>query len=72
MDFSLLQNREIIDILIGDSPVYLDYKFPYMSGPNLCELSTKYGLVKSYSWGGGGNSRWVYMVELLQFLNISD
>ena len=71
MDFSLLINRKIIDVLIGDTKVYGDFSLPYMSGPSLCELSTTFGLAKTYSWGRGAAnlSRWEYMQNLLKYLN---
>ena len=68
-DYSLLNNRNIIDILIGDSHVYEDYGLPYLSGPQLCELSTTFGLPKTYTWKGGNQSRWEYMKDLLEYLN---
>lgn len=69
MDFSLLNNHTVIDILIGDVKVYDTYSLPYMSGPNLCELSTSFGLKKSYTWKGANESRWMYMQSLLEHLN---
>ena len=69
MSFDLLRNRKIIDVLIGDTKVYKEYNMPYYSGPQLCELSTKFGLPQSYSWGGGCMSRWQYMDELLGHTN---
>ena len=69
MDFSPLFNRNIIDILIGDIPVYEGYSMPYMKGPDLCQLSSSFGLIKTYRWGGGSSSRWEYMTDLLQYLN---
>ena len=69
MSFELLRNRKIIDVLIGDTKVYQEYHMPYYSGPQLCELSTKFGLPQSYSWGGGCMSRWQYMDELLGHTN---
>lgn len=69
MSFELLRNRKIIDVLIGDTTVYQEYCMPYYSGPQLCELSTSFGLPQSYSWGGGCMSRWQYMDELLVHTN---
>lgn len=72
MDYSLLINRKIIDILIGDAKVYGEFSLPYMSGPDLCHLSTTFGLPRTYTWGGRGvvnKSRWEYMQDLLKFLN---
>ena len=71
LGFSLLINRKIIDVLIGDIKVYGDFSLPYMSGPKLCELSTTFGLAKTYTWGSGAVnlSRWEYMQDLLKHLN---
>lgn len=70
MDFKLLINRKIIDILIGDSKVYDDYTLPRMSGPKLCDLCTYFGLNKKYAWNDAPNqSRWEYMSDLLCFLD---
>lgn len=76
MEYSLLINRKIIDVLIGDAKVYGEYSFPYMSGPDLCELCTTFGLPKTYTWGktwGGrgqaNKSRWEYMQDLLKHLD---
>lgn len=71
-DYSLLINRKIIDILIGDVKLFGEYGLPYMTGPALCDLSTTFGLSRSYSWGNRGfvnKSRWEYMQDLLNFLN---
>ena len=68
MDYSLLINRKIIDVLIGDTQVFDTYRLPYMSGPDLCSLCTAFGLSKTYTWGGGNKSRWEYMQDLLNYL----
>ena len=65
-DFSLLNNRKIIDILIGDTKLFEQYGLPYMSGPDLCQLCTSFGLSKTYIWGGVNGSRWTYMQSLLE------
>lgn len=72
MSFGVLQNRTIIDILIGDVVVYEDYRLPYYSGSKLCELSTMFGLPKTYVWGGQNLSRWEYMRDLLSFVEKSN
>lgn len=72
MSFSLLVNRNIINILIGDTMVYEDYALPYLSGPQLCELCTSFGLSKTYVWNGVNQSRWEYMQDLLKFLDRQD
>lgn len=73
--FTLLRNKEIIAILDGDTK-YGDYKFedcttvkiamPYLSGSDLCALSTLFGLPVTYSWNGGALSRWQYLDNLLE------
>ena len=72
MDFSLLIDKEICGILIGDVDVFGTYAMPYMKGPELCSLCTQFGLKRTYEWGGGNTSRWVYMLDLLEFLNKED
>lgn len=70
MDFALLLNKEIIYILNGDVVVFENYKLPYLTGSQLCKLSTKFGFPVVYNRDGSGNkSRWEYMFDLLQFLN---
>lgn len=69
MDFSLLKTKPIINILIGDEELINGYKMPYMKGSDLCELSTQFGLPMTYTWGGQNLSRWMYMEQLIDFLN---
>lgn len=74
--FSLLRNKEIIAILDGDTK-YGDYEFedfttikismPYLSGADLCALSTLFGLPATYSWNFGALSRWQYLDNLLEY-----
>lgn len=69
MDFALLNKKDIINILIGDVNVYGTYTMPKMKGPGLCDLCSQFGLPRKYEWGGSNCSRWVYMQDLLEFLN---
>ena len=39
---------------------------PYLSGADLCALSTLFGLPTTYSWTGGTLSRWQYLDYLLE------
>lgn len=75
-EFNILNSRPIIDILIGDEKLISfegkDRGLPYLSGPNLCELSTSFGNEQTYEWGGGNLSRWMYMSNLLLFLDKYD
>lgn len=74
--FTLLRNKEIIAILDGDTNCG-DYEFkdhstikismPYLSGTDLCALSTLFGLPVEYSWKGEGLSRWKYLDNLLNY-----
>lgn len=68
MDYKLLQNKTIYDVLIGDVIVFENYAMPYYSGLQLCELSTMFGLPKTYVWGEQNLSRWVYMRDLLSYV----
>lgn len=75
-DFKLLVQREIIDILIGDTVIFekddKQFRLPYLSGPMLCDISTKFGLECTYSWRGGGKSRWQYLKDLIEYLDQRD
>ena len=72
MDFSIIITRPVEDILIGDSLLEGWVRMPYLSGPELCNLSSQFGYSKTYNRGGGNLSRWQYMDELLVFLNKKD
>lgn len=75
-EFKLLAQRDIIDILNGDTVVFekddKQFRLPYLSGPMLCTLSTKFGLECTYSFGGGGKSRWQYLKDLIEYLDQRD
>lgn len=74
--FGLLRNKKIIEILNGDIK-YGNYEFedgstikismPYLSGADLCALSTLFGLPVTYSWNGGALSRWQYLDKLFEY-----
>lgn len=72
MDFKLLQNRTVYDILIGDMVVYEGYSMPRYSGSQLCELSTMFGLPQQYIMGGQNLSRWMYMRDLIQYVETNN
>lgn len=74
--FRLLMNKTVYAILDGDTK-FEDYEFsddctavkiamPYLSGPDLCELSTLFGLPTTYTWGGVSLSRWQYFDNLFE------
>ena len=74
--YYLLKTKEIITILDGDtkygqyetlSGKQISISMPYLSGPDLCGLSTHFGLPVTYSWGGSNLSRWVYLDNLLEY-----
>lgn len=74
--YRLLKTRDIIGILDGDAE-YGEYKFsdgttvkvamPYLSGPELCGISTSFGLPVEYVWGGSNLSRWMYLDNLMDY-----
>ena len=72
MDISLLRTKPIINVLIGDVELLNGYRLPYMTGPDLCKLCTQFGLPMTYTWGGQNMSRWMYMDQLLNYLNKQD
>ena len=73
-NWSLLKNRKIIDLFIGDNPVQnnmLDeQKMPYMSGMQICNFSKKLGYNQKYN--EEKLSRWQYMDRLLDFIIEND
>lgn len=73
--FELLRTKPILAILDGDtefgsvvvsSAKSIRKALPYLSGPMLCEISSRFGLPAAYSWSGGAKSRWEYMDDLLK------
>lgn len=74
-NYELLRKKEIIEILDGDTTIEeLDgsrVAMPYLSGPQLCELSQKFGCFQEYYWGNSKKtnlSRWLYLDNLLKYL----
>ena len=76
--FGLLRDKKILAILDGDTELGEEIKssnikgniknsLPYLSGPQLCELSNRFGLAVSYGWGSGTQSRWSYLDDLLAY-----
>jgi hypothetical protein len=66
--YKLLLDRGIIDILDGDTNLNDGedrISMPYLSGPDLCGISTRFGLPVTYNWGSGNPSRWVYLSDLI-------
>ena len=70
--FELLLTKSILAILDGDTdfgeikpddgsePIRIS--MPYLSGPNICEISSIFGFPASYD----SQSRWVYMYDLIK------
>lgn len=75
-NFELLKNKEIIEILDGDKIIEeidcIDkIKMPYLSGPQLCALSQKFGCHQEYYWANSKKpnlSRWMYLDNLIDYL----
>lgn len=75
--FELLRVKSILAILDGDTGfgnLKIDGKYsnikismPYLSGPTLCNLSTRFGLPVSYGWNGVAQSRWAYLDDLMEY-----
>jgi len=70
-DWNVLKDREIIDLMIGDSMVksdYLyDYTMPKMSGPKICEFGSLFGVDRDY-WSDEKKSRWMYMEDIIDYV----
>lgn len=74
-NYSLLRNREIIEVLDGDTKLGeengIQIAMPYLSGPSLCELSQKFGCYQEYYWGNNSKpnlSRLQYMDKILEYV----
>lgn len=75
-NFELLCAKSILAILDGDttfgdiqvsSTKSVQCGLPYLSGPRICDISSKFGFPISYSRSGGVKSRWEYMDDLLKY-----
>ncbi|PKL14635.1 MAG: abortive phage infection protein [Spirochaetae bacterium HGW-Spirochaetae-8] len=74
--FKLLCNKSIIEILDGDTEFgemssqgwgsSIKISMPYLSGPAICGISTRFGLAADYPRTGGAQSRWSYFKDLLK------
>ena len=74
--FKLLCNKTIIEILDGDTEFgelpsqgwgsSIKISMPYLSGPAICGISTRFGLAADYPRTGGAQSRWSYFEDLLK------
>ena len=74
-NYELLRKKEIIAILDGDTELEenneIRIAMPYLSGPDLCELSQKFGCFQEYYWGKSKKpnlSRWQYMDNILVYV----
>lgn len=80
--YALLRDKGILAILDGDTDFgeiqpedgsqNIRRAMPYLSGPELCEISTRFGLPANYGWNGGALSRWAYLDNLLEYCIDSD
>ena len=71
-NYKLLLDKQIITILDGDvkRQDFIDTLnlMPYLSGPDLCRISTKFGLIEVYEPNSKDNppkSRWQYLYNLI-------
>lgn len=70
--FELLCNRDILDILDGDTKFGVipleereqEISMPYLSGNDICSISNKFGYPVVYE---GMKSRWEYLKDLITF-----
>lgn len=73
--YELLRSKDIIAILDGDTSFgayevckgkSIDVRMPYLSGPTLCDISTRFGLPVSYN-REETLSRWQYLDNLMDY-----
>ena len=75
--YTLLRDRSILAILDGDTDFgkilpedgtqEIRRAMPYLSGPELCDISTKFDFPTTYDWNGATLSRWAYLDNLLEY-----
>lgn len=75
--YTLLREKAILAILDGDTDFgeilpedgsqKIRRAMPYLTGPELCEISTKFGFPATYGWNGGALSRRTYLDNLLEY-----
>lgn len=72
--YGLLRVKNILSILDGDiefgrietdTGKDIPISMPYLSGPTLCDISSRFGLAADYGWNGGALSRWAYLDNLI-------
>lgn len=70
-DWNLLKDREIINMMIGDSKIkndiFIDYKMPYMRASDIYDFGRKIGMDDRY-WKDDKLSRWMYMEIVLDYV----
>lgn len=79
--YKLLLDKDILAILdgdtdfgeldIGNGEATIRLSMPYLSGPMLCDISTRFGKPVIYG-DGGTQSRWCYLSDLLQFCIVNN
>ena len=69
--YNLLTNKEILAIINGDREFdkinHIKISMPYLSGPDLCSISTIFGLPRFYEHTEDRRSRWIYLSDLIKF-----
>ncbi|MDY0236421.1 MAG: abortive infection family protein [Gudongella sp.] len=79
--YNLLKSKEIMAILDGDTEYGnieindgkdIRIAMPYLSGPDICNISTLFGMHVSYNWGGVNLSRWNYLENLFIYCMEND
>lgn len=67
--YDLFRNKAILEILDGDTTFGeiddIGISMPYLRGPEIVNISQLFGLSATYQWGGGGQSRWSYLDDLI-------
>jgi hypothetical protein len=74
-NYNLLRSKKILNILDGNEKFgefeasegkqNVTISMPYLSGPDICSISSTFGLVRNY--GSGAQSRWSYLDDLFEY-----
>ena len=68
MDYAALQNKQIIELLIGNQPVYENEYMPYYTGDGICSLGLMFGRKIDSTKNGIGKSRWDMFRDILIYM----
>lgn len=68
MNYTALQNKQILELLIGNQPVYENEYMPYYTGDGICSLGLIFGRKIDPTKNGIWKSRWDMFRDILIYM----